>query len=200
MRKVIMAMAHPDDEVIFGWPILFDETLERHLVVFSSDAFNKNRKWCMNRKEATYRICDTLGVAVTVFDLDSEFYRMPTRDETLMTAMNEIMTFILSLEGDEIFTHNDFGEYGHLDHILIHSLMQRLSTDIITTDIRIQTNWLPLMRFPGFSDRNYYKECTLNQNLYHECQKEYEKLGCWTWNQPPITKCNLLKGYKCIYQ
>jgi hypothetical protein len=192
MDKVVMAMAHPDDELIFGWPILFDESIEKHLVIFSSDSFNKERQWCAHRKEATYKICKKLGISVSIFDLNSEFYRMPTRGKELFDNMSTIFASISSLKYDWIFTHNSFGEYGHLDHILIHTLAMRLNLNVITTDIYLETNWLPLF------DKHYEKyiterSCTLNEELYDECKEEYVKLDSWTWNQPPITSCKVVR-------
>jgi hypothetical protein len=193
MNKVVMAMAHPDDELIFGWPILFDESIEKHLVIFSSDAFNTDRTWCKHRKEATYKICKKLGISVSIFDLNSEFYRMGTRNKELFDNLNTIFASILSLKYDWIFTHNSFGEYGHLDHILVHTLAKRLNMNLITTDICLETNWLP--RFNDDVCENYQSKtlCTLNEELYEECKKEYEKVDSWTWNQPPITSCNLVR-------
>ena len=38
--KVLMVFAHPDDEIIFGWPIFQDPTIEKELVMVTSDFNN----------------------------------------------------------------------------------------------------------------------------------------------------------------
>ena len=35
--KVLMVFAHPDDEIIFGWPIFQDSTIEKELIMVTSD-------------------------------------------------------------------------------------------------------------------------------------------------------------------
>ena len=35
--KVLMVFAHPDDEIIFGWPIFQDPTIEKELIMVTSD-------------------------------------------------------------------------------------------------------------------------------------------------------------------
>ena len=42
--KVLMVFAHPDDEIIFGWPIFQDPTIEKELIMVKSDFNNPARQ------------------------------------------------------------------------------------------------------------------------------------------------------------
>ena len=48
--KVLMVFAHPDDEIIFGWPIFQDPTIEKELVMVTSDFNNPARQQYAHRK------------------------------------------------------------------------------------------------------------------------------------------------------
>ena len=60
-KKVLMVMAHPDDEIIFGWSIFQDKSIEKKLLICSSDFHNKEREWCKYRKDALFEICKELN-------------------------------------------------------------------------------------------------------------------------------------------
>ena len=51
--KVVMVLAHPDDEIIFGWPIFQDDDYEKEIIMCSSD-FNNNAKFSGHIKSIKY--------------------------------------------------------------------------------------------------------------------------------------------------
>jgi len=51
-------MAHPDDEIIFGWPVLKEA---QKIIICSSDLNNPERAWCKDRKKALKDVCELLG-------------------------------------------------------------------------------------------------------------------------------------------
>ena len=63
MHQIIMA--HPDDEVIFGWMVL--KEIDK-ILICSSDFNNPDRAWCKNRKLALQEVCKELKVECECLD------------------------------------------------------------------------------------------------------------------------------------
>lgn len=191
-----MVMAHPDDEIIFGWPIFQDKFLKKELILCSSDANNPEREWCSHRKKVTEKICNKLEIPLTVLDYPSEFYRYETRQETMSRVQDHIVDTIESKEFDYIFTHNVYGEYGHIDHKMVFDIVtMRVDYPIVFTDICMKTNWPSIEKESRKIRSIYYnnkiQDCKLDKKLYEYCEKEYRDYGVWTWNNSPITECSL---------
>ena len=160
------------------------------ILICSNDAENPERKWCRHRKLALTEMSDALGIPSQSLDYSSEFYRLSTRDEKLKNMMKNVAAGIDPL-ADAVFTHNPWGEYGHLDHIIIHLAVQSSGKPVIFTDIFLPSNWMnltcaPKMGFPVLG------HAVNDLSLYRHCQSFYLKHQVWTWNRPPIEQCNIL--------
>jgi len=198
-KTILIIVAHPDDEIIFGWPILQDVSFNKNIKILccSSDLNNPERKWCKHRKEIFLSICSLLGIEkVKCLDYNSEFYRMETRQESLSRMMSDVLNHITSMKPfDYIYTHNFWGEYGHLDHILINNICTFSGNKLILSDMFCPSNWIPYKEktslFREIYDDKFIKESVLNIDWYEKYKAIYNKNQVWTWNQPPITKCQL---------
>jgi hypothetical protein len=181
-RHITMLIAHPDDEVIFGFPVLQNA---KKIICCSSDLNNPERQWCRNRKLALEEIGQKVGAEVICLDYNSEFYRLPTRNGSLMRLANDILSL---LEPEEVlFTHNPWGEYGHLDHVLVHQVASLSGKRLLFSDISLEAGWIPSGKRLSLA-----KVVGLFHNdllFYNECKAIYDHFGCWTWSKPPIKEC-----------
>jgi len=182
-------MAHPDDEVIFGWPVLQQAS---SILICSNDKDNPERAWCKDRHKALEEIGQLLGIPVKSLDYPSEFYRLSARDGSLARFQAEIRTYI-DPRADFIFTHNWLGEYGHLDHILVYHTLMDHHKKLVTSDICLSNGWMSFTdqiksrKCPGY----FLKTAENDLVLYNQCKAIYEKHGVWTWNMEPVITCNL---------
>ncbi len=173
-------MAHPDDEIIFGWPAIKEAS---KIIICSSDLHNNDREWCRNRKLALKEVCELLNKELVCLDYNSEFYRLPTRDETLKKMAVDVQKEIVG----NVFTHNSWGEYGHLDHILVN-VLARQKTAIFYSDIALEINWLPIKKVPSGL---FIKEVENDLDLYNKVKAIYDKYGVWTWSFDPVLKAKI---------
>ena len=66
--KVVMVLAHPDDEIIFGWPIFQDDDYEKEIIMCSTDFNNPVRQEYAHRKLLLQEVCDKYEIPLTCFD------------------------------------------------------------------------------------------------------------------------------------
>ena len=211
-----MVLAHPDDEILFGWPVFFDKNYHKKIIMCSTDANNKDRSWCSHRKNVMNAICENEKVEVEFIDNDSSFYKTQTRrpksapiDETgdrmspYRLMCEEIVDRVKSQENDfdYIFTHNPFGEYGHKDHLLLFDLMlKNTAKPILITDIVHRSNWSfydkKSMESSSrinklFYGKVFHENCIIDNDKFNFYKNVYQQNNCWTWWREEIKECNL---------
>jgi LmbE family N-acetylglucosaminyl deacetylase len=193
MKDITILQSHCDDEALFLWPFL--DRVKR-IVCASSDRYNPERQWCKERGDCLAEVCKLLGCELTLLDNFSEFYRKPTRDGQLKAMANTILEH---LHGAEIVaTHNGWGEYGHLDHILLHQIARtyqaRSGCNVLVTDINQEINWLPIQPWcPGNllvmnGEQSFFR---LDRPLFDRIKEIYDAKGCWTWSWEPQETCGV---------
>ena len=196
-KKIVMVLAHPDDEIIFGWPIFQMEGLKKEVLICTSDKHNKERKWCKHRKKPLFEICEHFDVPVTCLDYNSEFYKMNTRDESLTHMYQDVLSHLNKMDYDFVFTHNPMGEYGHLDHTHIFQLLlTHVKCPLLYTDICININWPSFDAIPERYRQMYYTQpvfenMSYNKDVYDYCESVYRNHDVWTWSRPPVERCSL---------
>lgn len=202
-KKILCVFSHPDDEIIFGYPISQIGNCWLYVV---SNNFEKRRE---NPIRALEEVCSISDIKlVQTPDIQSGFYRLPIRfvDYTLKDVISKIKTNIEraidKIKPDYLFTHNPIGEYGHGDHRLLFNLittyfdLPMLITDICQSiDCHLSSKAIPrIYKNTFYTKDNKIGEYVLDESWFSRRKAVYEKCGAWSWSGHPIVKsCNLYK-------
>lgn len=190
-KDITLLIAHPDDEALFMWPFL--DRVKR-IVCASSDQSNLSRKWCSERGKCLAEVGELLDCEIDCGVLNSEFYRLSVRDGRLKAEMDALIERIGNPE--ILATHNAWGEYGHIDHLLMHhigrTVQARTDCLLLTTDIAVTQApaWLPIAPWKPadrWTEGPYY----LDHGLFNRLKAIYDARGCWTWSFEPVTECRV---------
>ena len=198
--NVLMVMAHPDDEVLFGWPLLQDRAVKGLLTMAHNGA-----KYGDGPVKALQEVVDENGATLTQLPMcDTNAYRLPTRyvSATLMSSVSTLIDAVqramLSTKADVIFTHNPVGEYGHGDHRLLFSVIASLDVPMLMTDVCFSNKChVSYARMPAVYERMYaqsecVKKCVLDAAWYERMRAIYEKHRAWSWaRSAPVSNCSL---------
>ncbi len=174
--KMLMVLAHCDDEVIFGWPILQNYRADEIEILICSNI--------ADRAKYLYRLCENLKIKCSHIEQPS-FYRQNTRNGQLQKTLGNIKTTIDSKKFDVIYTHNSWGEYGHIDHILLHQLIKLNYKKVLSSDVFIPNMWTPYNKIikPFHYDQPIIKN---KLEIYAEHWNYYPPKS---WDQPPVKEC-----------
>lgn len=175
----ILIVAHPDDEILWFNPTGF----EKIYVVFCGRHDREN--FSAQRKAALK--AHPLATQINLLDFDEPgYWKDTTRHAYFEKSKNKFLDWLYELKKNtpsEIFTHNELGEYGHSDHILVSNCVNEIFSQFCPI-------WMPTI---GFESRPYEKRIERQQAIdldqFVEIRNIYLQHKVWTWNLnffPPL--------------
>ena len=190
-KKILGIVAHPDDEFVYGWPIMQDASIDRCLVISMDD----HTKYGNKKRDAARIACHETGIRlVNHISSDGAYFRMirkpkthsPVKKINMLIAL--IADAIAATKPDYLFTHNPWGESGNSDHQLISSIVINTFTNlpVLITDIRhYNPSWFSFKEMPRMwkgicGEHNMISRVKIDKDFYVKGKKIYTKFGMWT--------------------
>lgn len=120
MQNVLIMIAHPDDETIFGANELLDKTANRFVLCFT------NAKHPVRNKEffETLKIVQADGAMLDFHDAMDDNWSNLQNNEIIKHA---VLPNIPDEKPDLIVSHDSNGEYGHVQHKRVHTIAKDLA-------------------------------------------------------------------------
>lgn len=205
--KVLGVFAHPDDELLWGFPMMQYDDFDRYLMTVSDN----HNGYGAHAKQALEEVCRAARIKlVECSGLPSEYYRIATRHKptTLMldvvpTILSRLRRVLDEVKPDRIITHNPFGEYGHGDHRLLFNVVSMLpetdGVEIVFTDAcQLNKTHLSFENIPRRVREAYYRncldECKLAMNWFEPLREIYKSHDAWSWTgHDEVKKVRLYK-------
>jgi hypothetical protein len=119
MKKVLVIVAHPDDETIW-----MGGTILKNLDKWDLTIISLCRKNDKDRNPKFKKVCELLNAKCFISNLDDSengYYKKISEQEII----KHIQKFA-DKDYDLIFTHGKNGEYGHIRHIEIHNTVEKM--------------------------------------------------------------------------
>jgi len=116
-----MVVAHPDDCVIFGWPIIKKyPTIVWEILYLTYDEEQPRGREIKNFWKSQGISVDFCGITDNHNDLDCNKIISFDKDTAKEKLLNKIKIY------DLLVTHGDSGEYGHPHHIFVHNVLKQI--------------------------------------------------------------------------
>jgi len=135
--KILMLVAHPDDEILFGYHDIYYNNVD--IICFTSkDDIIRSKEFseCMNLCNINAHMLNLPDSSTDTWEYYSNVY-----------IINKYIKPLLNLPYDMIVSHDKKGEYGNLQHIRVNSIAESLSKEL----------QIPFMTFYSRFDINDYK-------------------------------------------
>lgn len=196
LERSTLVVAHPDDEVLWFSSIL--GAVDYIIVCFTD--FRPNPNLSRSRRAA---LANHPLKNVTALDLDepevfdhadwqnpelSEFglrilTNAASRYQQAFLRLRELLAPRL-IGCSNVFSHNPWGDYGHEDHVLVHTVLNDLrrsmSFNLWYTNYSSNRAFnLMLKHINGY--RNDYVRLQTDAELVAPIIDLYKSHGCWTW-------------------
>lgn len=192
--RILSVFAHPDDEIIWGWPINQNKNIERHIVILSNN----------NKQARTEKVIKEIKEAFNFssfncLNINNEFYRLPTRfnKTVLLDCIKYIKESLLKLpEFDYYFTHNPNGEYGHGDHKLCFQIMAELfGTKVIYGNAFYEVDHYSY-NIKYIKDKHLSSHI-IDKTFINKGIDIYKKNKAWTWFEEKVPTKLELRRLEC---
>ena len=206
LNNSVLIVAHLDDEIIFASSLI--DHVKKIIICFCSNSNEKkltksrtnlikffpNKKFIFLKFEENNallkKLCHKNLNRRFILHDEKEINYVKTRldndqdyKEFKRIIENRLLLELKSIEN--VFTHSEWGEYGHFDHINIHNIVRELT---------LKKN-INLYCFGYIAERNFYclkyylKNINLNKSLELKTNKKkfknfkelYIHNNCWTW-------------------
>lgn len=186
--KILSILAHPDDEIIFGWPIFQNVHIKKHLICVSGDSA---------RLAALQKSSEILNFSWEC--LNSPDGHVSNHAQDIQIAVRK---YLKDCDKEvAVFTHNPHGEYSHPDHIAVFQAVKEIDEIklLLISDMSISLNGsgfpeTPLI-VPDNEKNTYYKnalcELVRNKDIYSQIQSIYKSHKSWTWGKRTIDSTKL---------
>ncbi len=189
VKDITLLISHPDDELLFAWPVI---ERAKKIICASSDRYNPSRAWCSKRGDCLREVGKILDAEVIIHENDSEFYRTETRNGSLKNLLMALMSSVGN--PGVLFTHNSWGEYFHIDHLLMHNVGRTIKAqtgcEMLVSDIAVEVNWMKIVAWP---QGELILRHTLDRARFDSLKAIYDARGCWTWSHEPVTECGVYR-------
>lgn len=183
MKKILVVVAHPDDELIWmGGMIL------RNKNKWNTTVLCLTRSSDPDRKPKFIKVAKELGFRGFIYDLD-DTTNEPWNEKEVVSIIKKFCNQFY----DIVFTHGSNGEYGHLRHKETHNIINKLIEDkILKTKSLMNFNYLRRENYfqgyciPNLNTNNFIKlknkeliiKKHLIQNVYGYQQGGFEEKSC----------------------
>ena len=195
--KSIIVAAHPDDEVLWFSSILskVDKVILCFLAVASKPTWTGGRHKSLNAYPLDNMLCLEIaesevfegadwerpvttdyGLDITQNHLSDKIYR-----ENFYTLKNRLRNHLQGCEN--VFTHNPWGEYGHVEHVQVYRAVKDLQKEMQFTlwfSNYVSNKSARLMgnAVPGIDTQIRLKT---DKPLAKQISSIYKANNCWTW-------------------
>jgi len=130
-----MVVAHPDDCVIFGWPIIKKYNDLNWKILYLTYDEKQARGQEIKEFWQTYQIpVEFCGIIDNIKDLECGEIISFNKDEVSQHLLKKIPSC------DLLVTHGHDGEYGHPHHIFVHNVLKKINIPKIFFSNRREAN------------------------------------------------------------
>ncbi len=197
-EKSIIVSAHPDDEVLWFSSILdkVDTVLICYLAINSEPQITISRQKSLSEHPCKNIHCLGIDESEAFFDTDWQTpsitkYGMKIFNKRISAERYKKNYYALKqhLENQlagyhNVFTHNPWGEYGHVEHVQVYRVIKELQEKMkfhIWFSNYCSNKSTNLMVTYSSAMGSEYTTLKINQVMANAIKELYLQNGCWTW-------------------
>jgi LmbE family N-acetylglucosaminyl deacetylase len=194
----ILIVAHPDDEILWFSSIL--TTVDLIIIVFLTDP--ENDLWTIGRiktkeeyplKNVKWLEIDEAGTPGNASWIDPQIstygIKIDPNEKIKTPYINNYPKIKSALapylkKYKNVFTHNPWGEYGHVEHCQIYKIISEFQNEFgfkIWFPNFISNKSAKLFKTYSSNIDRHFLSIETNKSLASQIKKIYAKNSCWTW-------------------